>query len=406
MSFLLAPMSITKTDFLIIGAGIIGLCVAKHLRERYPNKSILLLEKELSLAFHASGRNSGVLHAGFYYASDSLKAKFTLQGNQAWKAFCQRRNLPLNENGKVVVAANIAEIEGVKHLYQRGCQNGVPLKLIDMKELAAIEPLAKTCELALYSPQTATISPTAIIETLAKELLKSGVEIALGEGFLAKIDQGVIKTTRHREIHATKIVNAAGMYADKIAQLFGCGENYLMLPFKGLYLKYHGDAPPLKVSVYPVPDLNFPFLGVHFTVNAFGENKIGPTAIPAFWRENYNGWSRFSGKECLAIMFQQTKLFLRNDFNFRQHAMMEIKKFYKPYLIKQAKKLVNAIDLTSFQEWSAPGIRAQLLNLATQKLEQDFIIESRADSVHILNAVSPAFTCALPFTQWIVEHYL
>ncbi len=394
-----------QTDFLIIGGGIIGLCLAKNLRKKYPAKKIVIIDKENHLAYHASGRNSGVLHAGFYYAADSLKAKFTLEGNRAWKKFCHEKNLPLNENGKVVVATQASEIAGLQTLYERGQQNGVPLQLIDAKTLSEIEPNAKTCEVALYSPETATVSPTAIIEALKEELLAAGIEIYTNEAFISQLSEGEIKTSQ-RVWQAEKVINAAGMYADVVAKQYGLAQKYVMMPFKGLYLKYHGAHPPLKVNVYPVPDLNFPFLGVHFTVDVSGQVKIGPTAIAAFWRENYKGLSRFNWQEGWQIFQQQVKLFWHNKFNFRAHALNEMKKFYKPYFVKQAKKLVHRMDGEGFDEWTRPGIRAQLLNVETQQLVQDFVIEADKRSVHILNAVSPAFTCALPFSAWVVEKYL
>ena len=399
-------MQTFQADYLIIGGGIIGLCLARELRKKFPHKKIVILEKEASLAYHASGRNSGVLHAGFYYAEDSLKAKFTLEGNRAWKIFCREKNLPLNENGKVVVATSISEISGIDLLYERGCKNGVPLRIVNEQELNDIEPNAKTCERALYSPETATVSPLAIVQALAEELAQSGVEIYTNEAFVQRYSDGTIKTSQARLWQAGKVINAAGVYADAIAKQYQLSRDYVIMPFKGLYLKYEGNSQPLKVNVYPVPDLSFPFLGVHFTVNVKGETKIGPTAIPAFWRENYQGFSRFDWQECLDIFARQAQLFWHDRFHFRKHAITEMKKFYKPYFVGQAEKLVKHLDVSAFNQWSAPGIRAQLLDVKNQKLVQDFIVEQDAQSVHILNAVSPAFTCAIPFTQWVVENYL
>ena len=394
------------TDFLIIGGGIIGLCIAKNLRKKFPDKRIVLLEKEASIGFHASGRNSGVLHAGFYYASDSLKAQFTLQGNRAWKAFCRAINLPLNENGKVVVAANQAEITGVHLLYQRGLQNGIPVQLISEQELNHIELNAKTCEIALYSPETATISPKAIIQALVEELINSNVEIYLDEAFVKRVDPNSILTSKERRWSFAKLINTAGLYADTIAQQFNFAQLYTIMPFKGLYLKYQGEAPPVKVNVYPVPDLTFPFLGVHFTVTVDNDVKIGPTAMPAFWRENYSCMERFNFTEMASITQQHVKLFMQNRFNFRIHALSELKKCHKAYFVGQANALVKTLDAVGFNQWTTPGIRAQLLNKQTGQLVSDFVVEGDEHSVHVLNAVSPAFTCAIPFSEWVIENYL
>lgn len=395
-----------NTDFLIIGAGVIGLCLAQALRTKYPAKKIVILEKEAGLGFHASGRNSGVLHSGFYYASDSLKARFTLEGNRAWKAFCREKDLPLNENGKVVVANNAQEIVGIHTLYQRGCQNGIPLQLISTAELADIEPNAKTCEVALYSPETATISPSAIIQALALELAAQQVEIYTEEAFLTRYPDGSVLTSKRRVWTAEKVINAAGLHADTIAKKFGFSQHYTIMPFKGLYLKYSGAVPPVKVNIYPVPDMSLPFLGVHLTVTVDNTVKIGPTALPALWRENYQGLKRFHLGEMAAITRQYTSLLLNNRFNFKAHALSEIKKRYKPYFLAQAKKLVYHFPVSGFQHWTQPGIRAQLLNKQTGQLVNDFVVEGDVRSVHVLNAVSPAFSCAIPFSRWIVEQYL
>jgi L-2-hydroxyglutarate oxidase len=394
------------TDFLIIGGGIIGLCMAKNVKERFPDKKIVILEKESSLGFHASGRNSGVLHAGFYYAANTLKAQFTLEGNRAWKVFCKNKGLALNENGKVVVAANASEIEAIHTLYQRGLKNGIPLQLISEKELASIEPNAKTCEVALYSPETATVSPSDIIEALQLELTQQGVEIMTGEAFVKRLSDGCVLTSKQCHWQAQKVINTAGLYADTIAKDFGFCQNYTIMPFKGLYLKYTGPTPPVKVNVYPVPDLSLPFLGVHFTVTVNNEVKIGPTAMPAFWRENYGTLERFNFSEMKTITQQHIKLFIQNRFQFRAHALGEMKKIYKPYFVAQAKGLLKSLDSKGFQQWTNPGIRAQLLNTQTGQLLTDFVIEQDKHSLHILNAVSPAFTCAIPFTRWICEKYL
>lgn len=395
-----------KTDFLIIGAGIIGLTLASALRKKYANKRIVILEKEQELAYHASGRNSGVLHAGFYYSQDSLKAKFTLEGNRAWKQFCLERQLPLNQNGKVVVTKNAAECDTLQTLYQRGCANNIPLQLLSVKELQEIEPNAKTYEQALYSPETATVSPTSIVQALVAELTAQQVEVYTDEAFVKVTANGAVHTSKNNSWVAAKVINCAGLYADKIAKEYGLAQNYTIMPFKGLYLKYAGTMPPVKVNVYPVPDLSFPFLGVHFTVTVDNEVKLGPTAMPAFWRENYSGLSRFNFNELKTIVTQQMSLFVSNRFNFRAHALQEIKKSYKPYFINQAKQLVKALDINGFKLWGKPGIRAQLLDLQTGLLVNDFVVEANEHTVHVLNAVSPAFTCALPFANWLVEQYL
>jgi L-2-hydroxyglutarate oxidase LhgO len=207
-------------------------------------------------------------------------------------------------------------------------------------------------------------------------------------------------------LEAKFIINAAGLYADKIAKDFGFSRNYVIIPFKGIYLKYTGSDIKIKRNIYPVPNINNPFLGVHFTVTADNHIKIGPTAIPVFWREGYHGLDNFQWREFLSTTFWESKLLLKNSFNFRNLAVSEMKKYYRPHLLNLATKMVNNLNLDQFNEWTTPGIRAQLLNKNTLELVQDFVIEGDNRSLHVLNAVSPGFTCSIPFTTWIVDNYL
>jgi len=399
-------MQTENTDYLIIGAGIIGLALARQLREKHPGKTVTMLEKEPDVAFHSSGRNSGVLHAGFYYTANSLKARFTRDGNLALRQYCRENGLGLNECGKVVVASGEAELRSLYELEKRGAANGVDIRLIDAKELAEIEPNARTFEKAIYSPTTATVDPVEICASLKDRLLSSGVRILFAEGYKALAGDNIIKTTAGRLIRAERVINAAGLYADRIARDFGFSKNYVIIPFKGIYLKYSGEPAPLKVNVYPVPDLRNPFLGVHYTVTVDGHVKLGPTAIPAFWRENYGGFANFSAAEAVEVAGYEARLFFMNSFGFRRLALEEVRKYYRPFFVRLGQKLVNKLDASRFDQWTRPGIRAQLLNVETFELVQDFVIEGDKASTHILNAVSPAFTGSFPFTKWIVENHI
>ena len=396
-------MKTEKTDYLIIGAGIIGLALARRLREKEPGKRIIILEKEPDAALHGSGRNSGVLHAGFYYTSNSLKARFTRDGNIALKKYCRDNGLAMNECGKVVVACDETELQALYELEKRGLANGVDVRMIDESELAQIEPNARTFKKALYSPTTATVDPAEICASLKNRLLSSGVEILFGEGYRGIAGENIIKTAKGRLIRAGRLINAAGLYADRIARDFGFSKNYVIIPFKGIYLKYSGVPAPLKVNVYPVPNLKNPFLGVHYTVTVDGHVKLGPTAIPAFWRENYDGFDNFSPGEMAQVAAWESLLFLTNSFGFRSLAWEEMRKYYKPFFVGLGLKLVDKIDAAGFNEWSRPGIRAQLLNTKTLELVQDFVVEGDKFSTHILNAVSPAFTGSFPFAKWITD---
>ncbi|WP_300361961.1 L-2-hydroxyglutarate oxidase [Hydrogenimonas sp.] len=394
-----------KTDFLVIGAGIIGLSVAKALQEKYPGKSISIIEKEKDVAMHASGRNSGVLHAGFYYTADSLKARFTREGNARLKTFCREHGLKINACGKVVVARNDAEVETLHELEKRGKTNGVDVRIIDERELETIDPNVRTHRFALHSPTTATVNPKEVVRRLRDVVMERGANLYLNTKYLYRVGLNRIKTDRST-FEAETIINCAGLYADKIAKQFGFGEEYTIIPFKGIYLRYGGEDHPIVTNIYPVPNLKNPFLGVHYTVTVDGKIKIGPTAIPAFWRENYEGFKNFDIDDLVEILWYEARLFVTNRFNFRSLAFEEFRKYSKAHLASLARDMVKSIDEKKFDRWSTPGIRAQLLDTRTLELVQDFVVEGDETSVHILNAVSPAFTCSLSFAEWVVEKYV
>ncbi len=393
-----------KYDYLIIGAGIMGMTIAYELINTKPGISIAILEKESDVGKHASGRNSGVLHAGFYYTPDSLKALFTKDGNRLMKEFCKSHGLNINECGKVVVAKNRMELESLYELERRGRKNGVELKLISEKELYQIEPNARTFKKALHSPTTATVNPLEVCLKLKNVLAEKGVKFFFDSKYISNYKNRI--RTNHCTIDARYVINAAGLYADHIAKDFGFANQYTIIPFKGRYLKYTGKDATIKTNIYPVPDLRNPFLGVHYTLTSTKEIKIGPTAMPAFWRENYKGFSRFNINEFLEIIYFETQLFLRNSFNFRNLAWNELKKRNKKYFSALAMNLVWKANAKKFDQWLPSGIRAQLLNKKTFNLEMDFIMEGDHQSLHILNAVSPAFTCSFSLAKYIVKEKL
>ena len=391
-------------DYIIIGAGIMGLSMANALKKRHPASRILVIDKDADVAAHASGRNSGVLHAGFYYSADSFKAKFTVAGNIALKEFCRNHNVPVNDCGKLVVARNEQELSALDELLKRGQANGSNVSLINEAEAEKIEPNVRTYKRALFSPDTASVDPAEVCRALKNDLMENDVQFSFNTGYRSH-NKTSIETTCG-DFTAKTLINAAGLYADKIAQDYGLGFRYTMIPFKGLYLKYTKNKTDVKINIYPVPDLRNPFLGVHFTKAVDGSIKIGPTAIPAFWRENYSLRENFKAGELFEILTYETLLFFKNSFNFRDLAFEEMRKYNRKYFINLACAMVKHIDPDGFTCHTAPGIRAQLLDKKSLSLVQDFVVEAGDSTVHILNAVSPAFTCAFPFSDYIVSNYL
>lgn len=383
-----------------------GLAIARALREKYPSADITIIDKEDDIGLHGSGRNSGVLHAGFYYTADTLKAKFSVQGNKILTEYCEQKNLPISKIGKLVVANSEEEVESLYELEKRGIKNGCTVHIVSEDEAARIDPNVRTHKKALWSPRTATVDPIAINISIRDELKAQGVECICACAYLSHQDLGggsvEVRTTAHI-FTAKKIYNCAGLYSDKIAKSFGFGKEYTIVPFKGLYLKYTKNKDDIKTNIYPVPNLKQTFLGVHYTKTVDGTIKIGPTAIPAFWRENYNWFSRCNISELVSILGVEAILFITNAFGFRDLALEEVKKYSKPYLISKAQQMVHKIDPAGFTEFSRPGIRAQLVHKKTRKLEMDFIIESDKKSVHILNAISPGYTCSIPFAEYVVD---
>ena len=389
------------SDFLVIGGGVIGLNIARRLRRVFPGASVRLIEKEIDCGLHASGRNSGVLHAGFYYSPDSLKAKFTWNGNRLLTAYCKEKGIPLNKCGKLVVARDCSEHEGLDELLRRGRANGIPLESISEKEAKTIEPRVKTFERALFSPATSTVDPFLVMQAMKKDALEEGVQLHCGVRYLS-FHREQVKTTGGTH-DAGYVVNAAGLYADRIARDFGFAERYRILPFKGLYL--YSSEPPgsIRTNIYPVPDLKNPFLGVHFTVASSGKAKIGPTAIPGLWREQYSGMSNFHFNEFCEVAMRGIGLLASSNFDFKALALREAAKYSKYKMVSLASDLAEGVTPEHYQSWGKPGIRAQLLDIKKRKLEMDFVLEGDKRSMHVLNAVSPAFTCSLPFSEYVCE---
>jgi L-2-hydroxyglutarate oxidase LhgO len=390
-----------KPDFLIIGAGIVGLTLALELKKQFADSTIIVLEKELHPGVHASGRNSGVLHAGFYYTADSLKAKLCRDGNFAWRQYCEDKKLTVNHCGKLVIARNEEELNGLDELYKRGQINNVELEMITAEEAIGIEPNVYTLDRALWSPTTATVSPMEVVNSVQNDIRKAGITLLTNTAYVKRDGNKVI--TSNGEYEPGYVINAAGLYADKIAKDYGFSQEYKILPFKGLYLYANDNGLKLKTNVYPVLDLRNPFLGVHFTVTSENKTKIGPTAIPAFWRENYIGLEQFNLRELIDIIAIDANLFLANNFGFRKLAVNEMMKYSKRKLVQLAGTLLSSINQNDFKQWGKPGIRAQLINVKTKALEMDFKYEGDDKSFHVLNAVSPAFTCALPFSELLVS---
>jgi L-2-hydroxyglutarate oxidase len=390
-------------DILIVGAGIIGLTIARELvKAEYGD--IIVIEKEPEPGLHASGRNSGVLHAGIYYSPDSLKAKSCLNGNFLMREYCRERGLPLLEKGKVIVTRSRAEIPVLEELHRRATANGAKVDLIDEKELSEIEPNARTVERALFSHYTAVVDPKRVLTSLKRELEESGRVKFIFECRLNGLKENHTVVTTQGEIGFRRLINAAGAYSDKVAQMFGIGRQYRMVPFKGTYRRLReGLSWTVNCSIYPVPDIRNPFLGIHFTRTVDGHIYLGPTAIPAFGRENYGVLAGINA-EGINILLEDATLFLSNP-KFRSVALTETRKYFPSYFFREASRLVKELSPADLESSPKVGIRAQLVDWTTKELVIDFLVQADADSIHVLNPISPAFTSAMDLARTIVRDY-
>ncbi len=397
-------MSMPTAETLICGAGIVGLTIAREL-VRQGRGDILIMDKEPEPGRHASGRNSGVLHAGIYYAPGSLRARSCLEGNRRMRQYCREKGLPLKETGKVIVARADSELATLEELHRRALQNGAEVEMIDEATLSRIEPLARTAGKALHSLMTAVVDPKAVLKSLKADLEASGkVRFLMGTRYLGRPDHGTAATSAG-PVSYGRLVNAAGAHSDRVAAHFGLGLSYRLVPFKGIYRRLVGPKAELvRGSIYPVPNIKNPFLGVHFTRGASGDVYLGPTAIPALGRENY-GILQGIDSEWASILWRDAVLFAKNP-KFRSVALEEPKKYFFRSFFNDARALVKELAPEDVAPSPKAGIRPQLVNLQTHELVMDFVIEKDDESVHILNSISPAFTSSMSFAEMVVREHL
>ena len=392
-------------DQIIIGAGIVGISLGLTILERNPNRKVLIVEKEERAGVHASGRNSGVLHAGFYYSPDSLKAKFCRLGNLELRKFCKENNLQILETGKVVVCQDGQDVQRLEELYRRGVANGVNIEMLDSRDLEKIEPAAQTFNKFIWSPTTAVGSPKDVINKLADKFTESGGRFSFNTQVkLAEKGNEVLVLTKYATYSAKSIINSAGAYAAELAKQVNVGTEYVCLPFLGAYKISKLLSANPKRLVYPVPNPINPFLGVHTTLTLNNEIKIGPTAFPVIGKEQYKLTDGFNLKELIEFFNASSALFKSESVDLLGLAKEEALKFFKKPLLRRTRKLSNSIDSNNNWVKYPSGIRAQIINTKTKTIEMDYIVKADKNVVHVLNAVSPGWTSSIPFAHWVVEN--
>jgi L-2-hydroxyglutarate oxidase LhgO len=389
-------------DFLIIGAGIAGLSLGISLLDSNSSLKVIIAEKESQLGAHASGRNSGVLHAGFYYTPNSLKAKFCKEGNQKLTKLALSHKVPLEKIGKIVVTKDASEIDDLNNLAKRGAINGIDVEVLPAKSLSKFEPLAQTVESFLWSPTTAISSPLHVMSALRDEFLRKGGELLLVNLFSLHESQGEI-VDYNGKINAKYYINAGGAQSLRIAHKINVGLTYAMIPFLGRYISVEKGKLPLKTLVYPVPHKVNPFLGIHLTPTIYGVVKIGPSALPVLGSQQYGLFRKMSAHDTYQSLSGLLALIARGQNDLNSIFWEEFRNLRNNHLVAEAAKLVPLVrEITG---WSRPksGIRSQLVHLPTGKLVQDFIVEKHLNSMHLLNIVSPGWTSAMALADNIVE---
>lgn len=401
-------MTRRPVDVLIVGGGMVGLCIAHQLLERGVTTSITVLDKESSLGRHSSGRNSGVLHAGLYYKPGTLKAQVCVAGARRLRAWVEERNLPLNPCGKVIVPPRADLDPQLDVLAERGRANGATVELWNAQQLHELIPEARTAsDRALWSPNTAVVKPIKVVDQLQRELQQRGVRFVQSQaGWKANPQQHQLLLSDGTTVIYGHLFNCAGLQADRVAHQFGVGRNYSLLPFKGLYWQLKPDCPiQPRANLYPVPDLAVPFLGVHFTPSADTTPlvSIGPTATPALGRENYRGVQALEPAMAAANLTVLARQYLANRGGFRRYVHEQAFLALPPLLLRAAQQLIPAVRAEHLELSQKVGIRSQLFNHTTQRLEDDFLCLPGPASTHVLNAISPAFTASFALADLILD---
>ena len=394
-------MSTKNFDIIIVGGGIIGTATALSLQNN-SKLNILIIEAEKELAYHQTGNNSGVIHSGLYYKPGSLKAKNCTEGRELLYKFCNENNIEYARCGKIVVANNDSELNALEELFKRGVANGLNgIKKLSAEEIKEFEPHARGIA-GLYVPQTGIVDYKKVTEAYAKIFLDKDGSIETDCKFLSFINNNrelVIETTKG-EFKTKFLVNCGGLYCDKIAKLCDVNPGLQIIPFRGEYFSLKKEKEYLvKNLIYPVPDPQFPFLGVHFTRMINGGVEAGPNAVLAFKREGYSK-KDFSLNDV-------SKMFLYSGFwrMASKYYRMGFGEFYrslsKKAFVKALQKLVPEIQLDDIEPGGA-GVRAQALE-PNGKLVDDFRIVEASRMIHVLNAPSPAATASLSIGRTVAD---
>ena len=397
-------MPAKTTDFAIIGGGIVGLATALDLQSRHPTARITLLEKEPSPALHQTGRNSGVIHAGVYYAPGSLKAQFCAQGVAATQEFCAEHAIPTQTCGKLIVATDDTELTRMEALETRARANGIEIEHLTGEEARALEPNISATG-ALLSPTTGIVDFAAVALKMADVFRARGGEILLNTRVTGGKESasGITLHTNQTTLSASKAVFCAGLHADRMARAFGADIAFRIIPFRGDYFAIKNQPTDLvQHLIYPIPDPERPFLGVHLTRKMDGGFTVGPSAVLAGAREGYGKFSLNAGDLASALTYPGFwKLVAKNAGSAVEELTSSLSK--QRYL-KKVQKYCARIKLDDLAPYRS-GVRAQAV-APDGKIIDDFLFVDTEHSLHVCNAPSPAATSAIPIARHIADRLL
>jgi L-2-hydroxyglutarate oxidase len=388
-------------DYVVIGGGIVGVSTAMHLLEREPGRSLLLLEKEPDLARHQTGRNSGVIHAGVYYAPGSLKARFSKEGAEATIRFAREHGVPFERCGKLLVATSEIELQRMEALEERCLQNEITVERLDATELRRREPHITGLG-ALFVPATGIVDYGLVTRKMAEVARSRGGEFRTGMAVtdIREEPDGVTVVAGQESFRARVLVACAGLMADRLARLCGVEADFQIVPFRGEYYRLPPDKNDIvKHLIYPIPDPSLPFLGVHLTRMIGGYVTVGPNAVFSFKREGYSRYA-FDLKDTIeALSFTGTWNVLR------KHGRSGLDEFRNSLSRRRYLELCRKYcpELTVKDLGPHPsGVRAQAV-LRDGTLVHDFLIKRTARTIHICNAPSPAATSAIPIGRHVAK---
>jgi L-2-hydroxyglutarate oxidase LhgO len=388
-------------DIAIVGGGIVGLATARALLQTAPSLKLVVCEKEAELGRHQTGHNSGVIHSGIYYKPGSFKARLCVEGVRLMMDFCEAHAIKYDRCGKVVVATSQEELPRLQTLYERGTANGVPgLARIDADRVREIEPHVRAVA-GIHSPNTAIVDYGQVTAALARDLAASGVTIECNfpVSAITRVKGGglAVSTTQHT-ITATRVINCAGLYSDVVARLAGANTEVQIIPFRGEYYFLRPERESLvRGLIYPVPDPEFPFLGVHFTRTIHGQVEAGPNAVLAFAREGYR-FARVRPRELAGTLGYAGFWAMARKY-WRTGAYEMYRSLSKKKFVEALQKLVPDLRAEDIAPGGA-GVRAQAVRPDGTLLD-DFSIATGPDAIHVVNAPSPGATASLAIGRHI-----